>query len=107
MISGSNMFPNQLNIVLVQLSDLLKRRFQICSIRSRKVLPYEMAKEKSVVETRLTEWNDRFIKYLPEPIKDRASSAFRSFENKILDLYNNEKVFTPIKEAYNKAYRRS
>ena len=95
---------------------------------SRKILPSEMdifersemAKERSVVENKSTKWYDWLIKHVPEPIKDRASSAFRSFKKKILDLFDkdttdedspqkdtdSEKVFTPIEEAYNKAYQK-
>ena len=58
------MFPNRLKILLVQFSDLLKRRFWICSIR--------------------------FTTDKDSPQKDT----------------DNDKVFTPIEEAFNKAYRR-
>ena len=94
----------------------------------RKILPSEMdifeksemAKERSMVKTKLTEWYDWLIDHVPKQIKDRASSVFRSAKRKILNLFDKDTtdedspkkdtdskiVFTPIEEAFNKAYRR-
>ena len=81
----------------------------------------EMAKKRSEVETKSTKFYDWLINHVPKQIKDRVSSLFRSAKRKFLKLFDkvtptnkvspkedtdSEIIFTPIKEAFNKAYRR-
>ena len=81
----------------------------------------EMAKKRSVVKTKLSEWHDWLINHVPKQIKGRVSSLFRSAKKEFLKQFDkvtpvnkappkeetvSEKVFVPIEQAFDKAYRR-
>ena len=80
----------------------------------------EMSKSRPQVKTKLNKWYDWLINYVPKPIKDGASKAFKTFKDKVMGLYNrvtgstgNEtrikepKPFKPIEleQAFGGAYR--
>ena len=80
----------------------------------------EMSKSRPQVKTKLNKWYDWLINHVPEPIKDGASKAFKTFKDKVMGLYNrftgstgNEtrikepKPFKPIEleQAFGGAYR--
>ena len=80
----------------------------------------EMSKIRPQVKTRLNKWYDWLINHVPKPIKDGASKAFKTFNDKVMGLYNrvtgstgNEtrikepKPFKPIEleQAFGGAYR--
>ena len=49
----------------------------------------EMAKNRSVVTTKINSWYNWLMNYIPQPIKDNTSKAYKSFKDKILSLYDN------------------
>ena len=89
----------------------------------------EMIKSRPQVKGKLNKWYDWLINHVPKPIKDGASKAFKTFKDKIMELYNRvtgstqrstgsstakrgaanaePKPFKPIelKEAFRGAYR--
>ena len=80
----------------------------------------EMSKSQSQVKSKLNKWYDLLINHVPRPIKDGASTAFKTFKDKVVGLYNrvtgstgNEmrikepKPFKPIdlEQAFRGAYR--
>ena len=80
----------------------------------------EISKSRPQVKTNLNKWYDWLINYVPKPIKDGASKAFKTFKDKVMGLYNrvtgstgNEtrikepKPFKPIEleQAFRGAYR--
>ena len=48
----------------------------------------EMNKSRPQVKTKLNKWYNWLINYVPKPIKDGASKAFKTFEDKVMGLYN-------------------
>ena len=48
----------------------------------------EMSKSQPQVKTKLNKWYDWLISHVPKPIKDGASKAFKTFNDKIMGLYN-------------------
>ena len=79
-----------------------------------------MSKSRPQVKGKLNKWYDWLINHVPKPIKDGTSKAFKSFEDKVMGLYNrvagsagNEtrikepKPFKPIEleQAFEGAYR--
>ena len=48
----------------------------------------EMSKSRPRVKNKLNKWYDWLINHVPKPIKDGASKAFKTFEDKIMGLYN-------------------
>ena len=48
----------------------------------------EMSKSRPQVKNKLNDWYDWLIYYVPKPIKDGASKAFRTFKDKVMGLYN-------------------
>ena len=48
----------------------------------------EMIKSRPQVKSKLNKWYDWLINHVPKPIKDGASRAFKTFEDKIMGLYN-------------------
>ena len=96
--------------------------------RPRKPSPQEMdifeqqkmSKSRPQVKGKLNKWYDWLINHVPKPIKDGASKAFKTFKDKVMELYNrvngstgNETrikeptLFKPIglEQAFNGAYR--
>ena len=80
----------------------------------------EMSKSRPQVKTKLNKWYHWLINYVPKPIKDGASKAFKTFKDKVMGLYDrvtgstgNEtrikkpKPFKPIEleQAFGGAYR--
>ena len=48
----------------------------------------EMSKSRPQVKSKLNKWYDWLINYVPKPIKDGASRAFKTFKDRIMGLYN-------------------
>ena len=48
----------------------------------------EMSKSRPQVKTKLNKWYDWLINHVPKPIKDGASKAFKTFNDKVMGLYN-------------------
>ena len=48
----------------------------------------EMSKSRPQVKTKLSKWYDWLINYVPKPIKDGASKAFKTFKGKVMGLYD-------------------
>ena len=48
----------------------------------------EMSKSRPQVKSKLNKWYDWLINHVPKPIKDGASRAFKTFKDKIMELYN-------------------
>ena len=48
----------------------------------------EMNKSRPQVKTKLNKWYNWLISHVPKPIKDGASKAFKTFEDKVMGLYN-------------------
>ena len=48
----------------------------------------EMSKSRQQVKTKLNKWYDWLISHVPKPIKDGASKAFKTFNDKVMGLYN-------------------
>ena len=80
----------------------------------------EMSKSRPQVKGKLNKWYDWLINHVPKPIKDGASKAFKTFKDKVTELYNrvtgstgNEtrikepKPFKPVEleQAFGGAYR--
>ena len=80
----------------------------------------EMSKSRPQVKTKLNKWYNWLINHVPKPIKDGASKAFKTFEDKVMGLYNRvtgstgnvtrikePKPFKPIEleQAFGGAYR--
>ena len=80
----------------------------------------EISKSRPQVKTKLNKWYDWLINHVPQPIKDGASKAFKTFKDKVMGLYNrvtgsagNETIIKeskPLKpielvEAFGGAYR--
>ena len=80
----------------------------------------EISKSRPQVKTKLNKWYDWLINHVSRPIKDCASKAFKTFEDKVMGLYDrvtgstgNEtrikelKPFKPIEleQAFGGAYR--
>ena len=61
-----------------------------------------MSKFRPQVKSKLNKWYDWLINYVPKPIKDGASKAFKTFKDKVMGLYNRVTGFagkeTRIKE---------
>ena len=80
----------------------------------------EMSKSRPQVKGKLNKWYDWLINHVPKPIKDCASKAFKTFKDRVMQLYNrvtgstgNEtrikepKPFKPIEleQTFREAYR--
>ena len=80
----------------------------------------EMSKSRPQVKTKLNKWYNWLINHVPRPIKDGASKAFKTFKDKVMELFNrvpgstgNEmrikepKPFKPVEleQAFRGAYR--
>ena len=75
----------------------------------------EMEKKRPIVKKKLNEWFNWIVNFTPESIKEKATGAFKTFKNKILDLYKEvwknplkeqeekEPDFIPIEQAFDKA----
>ena len=48
----------------------------------------EISKSRPQVKTKLNKWYDWLINHVPKPIKDCASKAFKTFKDKVMELYN-------------------
>ena len=48
----------------------------------------EMSESRPEVKSKLNKWYDWLINYVPKPIKDGASRAFKTFKDKIMGLHN-------------------
>ena len=48
----------------------------------------EMSKSRPQVKSKLNKWYDWLINHVPKPIRDGASKAFQTFNDKIMGLYN-------------------
>ena len=48
----------------------------------------EMSKSRPQVKTKLNKWYNLLINHVPKPIKDGASRAFKTFKDKVMELYN-------------------
>ena len=58
----------------------------------------EMAKTRSAVRSKLNEWYDWLVGYVPESIKKPVSSAFSKAKSHIMKLYGNVKERLGLKE---------
>ena len=58
----------------------------------------EMAKTRSAVKSKLNEWYDWLVDYVPESIKKPVSSAFSKAKSHIMKLYGNVKKRLGLKE---------
>ena len=47
----------------------------------------EMSKSRPQVKSKLNKWYNWLINYVPKPIKDGASKAFKTFKDKVMGLY--------------------
>ena len=47
-----------------------------------------MSKSRPQVKTKLNKWYDWLMNYVPKPIKDGASKAFKTFKDKVMGLHN-------------------
>ena len=47
-----------------------------------------MSKSRPQVKSKLNDWYDWLINHVPKPIRDGASRAFKTFKDKIMELYN-------------------
>ena len=73
----------------------------------------EILKNRSMVKSKLNEWYDWLVRYVPEPIKKPVSNVFSRTKSNILKLYNSvkEKLGNAPSEpqeletAMNKAYK--
>ena len=80
----------------------------------------EISKSRPQVKTKLNKWYNWLINHVPKPNKDGASKVFKTFKDKVMELYNrvtgsagNEtrikepKPFKPIEleQAFGGAYR--
>ena len=54
----------------------------------------EMSISRPQVKSKLNKWYNWLINYVPKPIKDGASRAFKTFKDKIMGLYNRVNGFT-------------
>ena len=52
---------------------------------------HEMARTRSAVKTKLNEWYDWIVDYVPESVKKPVSSAFSKTKNHIMRLYGDAK----------------
>ena len=52
----------------------------------------EIRKNRPQVTSKLNDWYDWLVNYVPSPIKDKASRAFKTFKDKVMGLYNRVKV---------------
>ena len=48
----------------------------------------EMSKSRPQVKGKLNKWYDWLINHVPKPIKDGASRAFKTFKDKVMELYD-------------------
>ncbi|XP_057311026.1 uncharacterized protein LOC130648913 [Hydractinia symbiolongicarpus] len=48
----------------------------------------EMAKSRSVVKKKMREWYNWLVDTVPEPIKKGVNSAYNTFKNNMMNLYN-------------------
>ena len=51
----------------------------------------EMMKNRSVVKTKLNEWYNWLVSYVPKPIKEPVSKTFSKVKSSIMKLYNDDK----------------
>ena len=58
----------------------------------------EMAKTRSAVKSKLNEWYDWLVGYVPESIKKPVSSAFSKAKSHIMKLYGNVRKRLGLKE---------
>ena len=73
----------------------------------------EISKSWLQVKEKFKEWYDRLVNLIPEPIKEKASRAFKTFKDKIMEFYKRVKgkepkeSFNPIEleQAFDRAYR--
>ena len=49
---------------------------------------WEMSKSRPQVKSKLNKWYDWLINHVSKPIKDDASKAFKTFQDKNMGLYN-------------------
>ena len=56
----------------------------------------EMSKSQPQVKSKLNKWYNWLINYVPKPIKDGASKAFKTFKDKVMGLYNRVMVRVQI-----------
>ena len=47
-----------------------------------------MSKSRPQVKSKLNKWYNWLINYVPKPIKDGASKAFKTFRDEIMGLHN-------------------
>ena len=66
----------------------------------------EMSKSRLQVKNKLNDWYDWSINYVPKPIKDGASKVFKTFKDKIMELYNRVTGSMLIKPWRDPALRR-
>ena len=100
-------------------------RFRPCRPRQEMDIfeQWEMRKNRPVVTSKLNDWYDWLVNHVPKTIKDNASRAFKTFKDKIMELFyrvagnqtqhikieepHKPKPFNPIEleQAFNGAYR--
>ena len=51
----------------------------------------EMRKNRPQVTSKLNDWHDWLVNHVPKTIKDKASRAFKTFKDKVLELYDRVK----------------
>lgn len=63
-----------------------------------------MAKRRRVIKSKLSEWYNWLVDFVPEPIKSAINKGFSTVKNIILNLYNGSKKtlkYTMEKKAIN------
>lgn len=63
-----------------------------------------MARRRRVVKSKLSEWYNWLVDFVPEPIKSAINKGFSTVKNIILNLYNDSKKtlkYTMEKKAIN------
>ena len=63
-----------------------------------------MARRRRVVKSKLSEWYNWLVDFVPEPIKSAINKGFSTVKNIILNLYNGSKKtlkYTMEKKAIN------
>ena len=57
-----------------------------------------MSKSRPQVKEKLKGWYDWLVSHVPEPIKERASRAFKTFKDKIMGFFERFKGKEPKEE---------
>ena len=59
----------------------------------------EMGKSQPQVKNKLNEWYNWLVSHVPKPIKEKPSSALKTFKDKIIGLYKGEECSNLVAPA--------